>query len=403
MDRKKQKLAVLTNVVAPYRVRILASLAETFDTLVLHGGNEPNRTWAVEFPPGLKSRKVFTLQIPIGKKTGVPGVSDTAYLHLNIGLAWWLLRFQPDIILSNELGLRTIIAIAYGRLARVPVWVWMGGTLHSERNITGTRKLFRRVLVRCISRWVSYGATTTEYLESIGIPRKQILQIQNCVPQEIFQVTPSEPCALLQGTQRPLILTVGQLIQRKGLDKVIEACGRLALRGARFSLVIVGQGSEFDRLQALAKENGIERFCILPNQPQSVLNEIYRSADVFVLPTLEDNWGLVVNEAMWAGTPVLCSRYAGCAQELLPESNIFDPLSPDSFDRVLLKVVDNTISPPDRSTLLTWQLVSDLIRRSLQAGSPVYEFHRAAGAGQNPSYPNRVHEPSFPQPSHGSD
>src|SRR5580658_9395595 len=84
MSEKKKKLAVLANVIAPYRVPILASLADTFDTLILHGGTEPNRTWNVELPQALKSRRVFTLQIPLRKKTGTPGISDTTYLHLNV-------------------------------------------------------------------------------------------------------------------------------------------------------------------------------------------------------------------------------------------------------------------------------------------------------------------------------
>jgi glycosyltransferase involved in cell wall biosynthesis len=136
-------------------------------------------------------------------------------------------------------------------------------------------------------------------------------------------------------------------------------------------LAIVGQGAERDRLIELAKQNKIEHFMILPNQTQSVLNELYRAADVFVLPTLEDVWGLVVNEAMWAGAHVLCSKYAGCAPELLPESNIFDPMSPESFDAALAKALHRTVSPPDQSRLKTWQQVGEILSRSLQEGSPV--------------------------------
>jgi glycosyltransferase involved in cell wall biosynthesis len=405
MSEKKKKLAVLANVIAPYRVPILASLAETFDTLILHGGTEPNRTWTIDLPKTLKTRRVFTLKIPRRKKTGTLGVSDTAYLHLNIGLVWWLIRFRPDVILTNEMGLRTATAVIYGKLTGTPVWVWWGGTLHSERNINPARKIIRRCLVHLIGRWLSYGATSTEYLESIGVPRKQILQIQNCVPQEIFETVPSGASDLIKSARRPLILSVGQLIQRKGIDKLIEACGRLRLSGDRFSLVIVGQGPELSRLRTLARENGIEDFEILPNQPQTVLNEIYHSADVFVFPTLEDNWGLVVNEAMWAGLPVLCSSYAGCAPELLPESNIFDPMSPESFDRALMKVMDNSIPSPDRSTLLTWQEVSSLMSRSLASGMPVSRSqeptHRRSDEGQR--YGRRPQEVQLVRASSASD
>jgi glycosyltransferase involved in cell wall biosynthesis len=193
------------------------------------------------------------------------------------------------------------------------------------------------------------------------------------VPHETFLEIPNSSKTWFENLPRPVILTVGQLIARKGVDKLIEACGRLALRGAKFTLAIVGQGPERERLEELARANDIDSFFILPNQSQSVLNEIYRAADVFVFPTMEDVWGLVVNEAMWAGLPVLCSEYAGCAAELLPETNVFDPLSPQSFDVALARALDGTVALPDRSRLRTWQEVAAMIDRSIKSGSPVSE------------------------------
>jgi len=367
----KKRLAILTNIIAPYRLSIYASLAERFDLMILHGGTEPNRTWTYQIPESVKDRKVLTVQIPMQKKTGIPGISDTSYLHINLGLLWSLPRFRPNVIVTHEMGLRTIFGLLYGKLARIPVWVWWEGTLHSERNITRSRAIVRSAVVRHTTRWISSGYTSTEYLLSIGVPRGQVLELQLCCPQEIFLVVPSSPADWFKDCPRPVILTVGQLIPRKGLHKLIESCGRMAAQGRDFTLVLVGQGPERERLEQLAAQNGIKHFLILPNQAQPVLNEIYRAADVFVLPTLEDVWGLVVNEAMWTGIPVLCSKYAGCAPELLPESNIFDPMSQESMDAALVKVFDRSVSPPDISRLKTWQQVSHMICRALQNDSTV--------------------------------
>lgn len=368
----KRKLAILVNAIAPTRLPTFSTLARKFDTLVLHGGTEANRSWIVDAPPDLKTRRVFTIQTPVRRKSGVPGVPDTTYLHLNLGLISSLARFRPEIIVTNEFGLRTIIAITYGKVARVPVWVWWGGTLHTERFTSRLKKFVRRVIVRNSKHWISYGETSTEYLESIGVPRSQILQIQNCVPQDAFLVEPAQPLSWFQDEKKPVILSVGQLIQRKGLDKLIEACGRLKRKGRSFSLIIVGGGPEHDRLLELAKANELEDFQILPDKSQSVLNEIYRSANVFVFPTLEDVWGLVVNEALWTGLPVLCSKYAGCAPEIVAQENMFDPLSPDDFDAALMKIFDGKVLPADRSKLRTWQEVSDALAMSLEEDRPVW-------------------------------
>lgn len=366
-----KKLAFLINVIAPYRVPLYGRVAERFQTVVLHGAAEPNRSWSVENPRNIKIKKVFSLQIPMRKETGIDGVTDVSYVQLNLGLVWHVLRFRPDVIVSSEMGLRTVIAVLYGKLMRVPVWVWWGGTLHSERNISQGRRRLRRWMVRNVRRWISYGTTSTEYLESIGARRGEILQIQNCVPHETFTAEPNTAKRWFDGLPRPVLLCVGQLIERKGVGLFVEACGRAAQQGEQFSVVLVGSGPEKENLYKLAEQHGLKSFEILPNQSQETLNAMYRAADVFVFPTLEDVWGLVVNEAMWAGTPVLCSQFAGCAKELLPESCIFDPTSEKSFDAALHKALTGGIPAPDRGRMLTWQQVGDLLVESLESGVPV--------------------------------
>jgi glycosyltransferase involved in cell wall biosynthesis len=368
---RKAKLALSINIIAPYRLPIYTALAKEFDVLILHGGQEANRSWSLQLPDQLKAKKVWTMQVPVKKQTGVAGVKDISYLHLNLGLLWDLPSFRPDIIISNEMGLRTAIALLYGKVARVPVWVWWGGTMHTERFLRPWKRAWRSLVSRGVRNWISYGVSSTKYLESLGVKKSKVLQIQNCVRQESFQISQALKSNRFQANARPVILTVGQLIDRKGLDKLIEACGRQAAKGRKFSLVIVGKGPERERLSEMAKQNRIVEFEILPNQQQAELNEIYRSADVFVFPTMEDVWGLVVNEAIWAGLPVLCSEHAGCVDEIVPTQNIFDPMSEESFDRALERVFDGSLYPSDASKLRTWQSVSAAICASLRANTPL--------------------------------
>jgi len=66
--------------------------------------------------------------------------------------------------------------------------------------------------------------------------------------------------------------------------------------------------------------------------------QYYAAADIFIMPTLEDNWSLVVPEAMACGLPILCSKYNGCWPELVHDGIngwVFDPLKPDDIMRVL--------------------------------------------------------------------
>ncbi len=133
--------------------------------------------------------------------------------------------------------------------------------------------------------------------------------------------------------------------------------------------MLVGQGPERERLKLQASRLGLRHFQILPNQDQRALNEIYHSATAFVLPSLEDVWGLVVSEAAWAGIPVLCSKYAGCAEIVSPEY-VFDPMSEKSFDEALAKIFDGTLCTPVKDELATCEEVGEAIAWSIAQGSP---------------------------------
>src|SRR5580700_2752305 len=123
---RKQKLAILVNMISPARIPLYSSLAERFDLLLLHGGNESNRdTWHDVDRQLLQARvvKVWGWQIPLTRR--VRGRAfDRCYLHLTPGYLWQLFRFRPDVIITNEMGLRTLIALTYATVARKPVWVW---------------------------------------------------------------------------------------------------------------------------------------------------------------------------------------------------------------------------------------------------------------------------------------
>jgi glycosyltransferase involved in cell wall biosynthesis len=95
------------------------------------------------------------------------------------------------------------------------------------------------------------------------------------------------------------------------------------------------------------------------------LPSIYRSADCLVFPTLEDAWGLVVNEAIWAGLPVAASIYAGCTAEIVPPGNRFDPLDPRQFLDILRRAVDGDLARTDMTVMKTGRDVAGMIIRDI--------------------------------------
>ena len=137
----------------------------------------------------------------------------------------------------------------------------------------------------------------------------------------------------------------------------------MLFRSLNFSLLLVGNGPEKQNLERLASELHLHNVRFEPALPPHEMPGVYRSADALVFPTLEDVWGLVANEAMLSGLPVLCSVFAGCAHELFSSENIFNPGNAEEFRSKLRAAITGKLPPLDRSRLKsTPELTQDLIQ-----------------------------------------
>jgi glycosyltransferase involved in cell wall biosynthesis len=370
-----RKLALLTNMIPPYRLPVYSVLANQFDLLVLHGGKEANReSWngLEEILSNATVIRALGWQIQYAKK--VDGkVFDEKFIHVTPGLLWHLLRFRPDAIISSEMGFRSLLALAYGTVFRRPVWIWWGGTLHSERNIDRVRKVLRKAFSVWADRWITYGQVSTEYLLTLGVKRDRILQSQNGVDEERFKAE-VKPAWMIQ--PRPVVLHVGQFIERKGVALLIEAAAKLQQDGCEFSLLLVGGGRDKQVLEHLTEALGLKNVHFQPMQTPDKMPSVYRSADLVVFPTLEDVWGLVANEAILSGIPVLCSKYAGCAPELFTPESIFSPEDLNEFSEKLQAAISGRLSKTDPGRLKTTKQLGGEMVEELKRFLPAVVAHK---------------------------
>jgi glycosyltransferase involved in cell wall biosynthesis len=210
--------------------------------------------------------------------------------------------------------------------------------------------MLRFVVSRWARHWFSYGETSSEYLTSIGIPRDSIVQIQNSVDETRFSTVAAPEFHVMP---RPVLLHAGQLIPRKGVDLLLKACGALQKEGLEFSLLLVGGGSDQEALKQLVSDLQLKNVHFRPSQKSDKMPGVYRSGNALILPTLSDVWGVVANEAVLSGIPVLCSKYAGCAKELFPDDSVFDPEDAAEFVEKLRNAALGRLPTPDRSRIKT--------------------------------------------------
>src|SRR5579864_6606340 len=348
----RKKLALLTNMIAPYRLPLFLVLGDQFDLLILHGGREANRdSWGnvEDILSNAKVVRAWGWQIPFKQKLNGKVFNERLF-HITPGFIWHLLRFRPDAVITSEMGFRSAVALAYGTIFRKPVWIGWEGTRHSERKIDSVRKALRKIVAFWADRWITSGVASTEHLLDLGVKREKILQSQNSVDEKQFQA-PVEPAWLLH--PRPVVLYVGRFIELKGVRLLLDAAATVQRAGREFSLLLVGEGRERQALEQRVAELGLKNVHFQPAQPPERMPSVYRSADLVVFPTLQDVWGFVANEAVLCGVPVLCSKYAGCAAELFPADNIFSPDDPTEFAEKLEAAIAGRLPKADPTRLKT--------------------------------------------------
>lgn len=339
------RLAVLTNELPPYRRPVFEMLAAKGDievVAILNTLAEEGRNW--EGPGTMsgvevrltrsKSRRVYQLREHRVKRERT--------LHLPLELMKDLDDVRPDVILSGEFGMRSTVAARYARKRGVPLILWSEETPFAAQGIGWGQRAIRRLLFRRADAFTAWGKPAADYLRAQGVAEERIFGCAQAIDNEAWIAAAARARALPppEGIVRPYALAVGQLVPRKGFDVLLKAWARLpeAVKESA-TLAIAGNGECEADLRAQATAVGGDVRFLGAKGPEE-LAALYAHARVFVLPTWLDVWGLVVNEAMACGTPVLCSRGAGAAEEMIEPGvtgDAFEPGDAEALTGLLAK------------------------------------------------------------------
>ena len=196
----------------------------------------------------------------------------------------------------------------------------------------------RRILERADAVLVN-GESGARYIRRFGIPDERIFRVNQPVDVAMF----SNPQPVPPSGRATRLLYVGQLVSRKGLIGFMQHLIGWARAHPDRMLEIwwIGEGELQAKLKTLELPPNLSSRMVGPLR-YADLPPYYAQCDVFVFPSLSDEWGLVVNEAMAASLPVLGSIYSQAVEELVKEGETgwrFDPLDSRSvmasFDKAL--------------------------------------------------------------------
>ncbi len=163
------------------------------------------------------------------------------------------------------------------------------------------------------------GERSRAYYKHYGYPTRQLFFSPQCVDAEWFasHATPARGRALRSclgiGTEENAVLFAGKLIPLKRSIDVIEACATHGLSGTH--LIVAGSGQLEGAMRERADSLGV-KLHLLGFQNQTEMPGVYAAADALILPSSQETWGLVANEALACGTPIVVSDAVGCAPDL---------------------------------------------------------------------------------------
>ena len=293
-----------------------------------------------------------------------------------------LVEYRPDIVFTSSFGVWTILAIACKLIFRWQVIIAYEGSSPSVDYLHSPLRIWlRRIMV-----WLADGCITNtergkKYLvkdlkansdlviaKPYEIPSLRSLQIENIPPQDL---TTDLATNLTTTHKKPIFLFVGRLIPHKGVSIILEACQILkASSNLACTVLIVGDGDQKSELEDYCQVHQLtDTVKLLGRVDYSSIAQYYQQADVFILPTWEDTWGVVTSEVMLFGKPVLCSVYAGSSELIEDGKNgyVFDPANPQQLADLMSKFIMNP----------------DLVSRMGQQSQAVMQLHTPEQAAKS--------------------
>ncbi len=318
----KRRLALITEIIAPYRIPVFNALAGRDDIdlrVIFLSENDPTlRQWLV-----YKDEVRFPYEVLRSFRRRVAGF----HLLLNRGVAAALENARPDAVLCGGYNyMASWQALAWANRRNVPFLLWLESTAGDQRGSSAWIAGLKRVFLRRCRSFVVPGRASQEYLRQLGAPAEAIFEAPNAVDNAFFAAHATWARAR-EGELRSRLglppryfLFVGRLVEAKGVFELLEAYATLdsPLRQA-VGLVFAGDGPAAAELRERASRITDAKIQFKGFVHKDALPGYYALADALVFPTHSDTWGFVVNEAMACSKPVIASEVAGCVADLVED------------------------------------------------------------------------------------
>lgn len=363
------KVLYITNAPAPYRNVFFSQLGKKCDLTVLYERDvlkNRNKKWKAVTESTYK--KIFLKGLKIHDENSI-----------NLEVIKYIDSSYDLILVGGYSTYTSMLAITYMRHKDLKFIINADGGFVNEKEGIIKRKL-KEHFIKSADYWISTGKMTSKYLEYYGAKKEKtfIYPFSSVTQMDILKrpLKKEEKRAYkdkVNITTDKMILSVGQPIYRKGYDILLKACSNLL---NDVTLCIVG-GAISEELIKIKEEYKLKNIKFVEFNTKEGLSKYYKAADLFVLPTREDIWGLVVNEALANGLPVVTTNRCIAGLELLDNDTgrICEVNNVDDLNSVLKDFLnDKSVFSPENCLKIAQQYcIEEMVKRHIEIFNLILE------------------------------
>lgn len=307
------KVLFLTNIPSPYRVDFFNELGKYIDLTVWY---EQEREAGRDSKWTSDCNNTFKSEV-------LKGIHYGAAQSISFDVVKRIYSSSYDwILIHNFYSITGILAVFSARLGKKKYALVSDGAFPDK--VDGVKGIIKKMVISGADAYFSSSKLSDEYFTMFGAnPDRMIrypftsLRIKE-IESEVISL---EEKMLIRNSlgihEEKMVLSVGQFIHRKGFDVLLEAAEKLP---DSIGIYIVG-GKAKDEYVQMKDRLGVQHVHFIEFMTKSELRKFYMAADLFVLPTREDIWGLVVNEAMAAGVPVVTTNRCIAGLEMIRDND----------------------------------------------------------------------------------
>jgi glycosyltransferase involved in cell wall biosynthesis len=237
-----------------------------------------------------------------------------------------LIRMRPDVLLVHGYNSGTnLVAAVFARILGAKVLLRGDTRMFPRHRRKRVMTLIKRILFRLFNGFVAIGSLNKQYYEAHGVEASRIFFAPFSVSEDAFRLGIQQKEVNRQEVRQRLgipsnatvVLFASKFLPRKRAGDLLKAFNIVNVELADLWLIFAGSGPQESEIRSDACEAKVRNVRFLGFQNQSQLPSLFAASDIFVLPAAEEPWGLVINEAMSAGLPVIVSDEVGASPDLV--------------------------------------------------------------------------------------